>query len=120
MVIVGLKRRSRVDLCSGRGNHRHWTCVFLLTESGVQLLAAQKPIKGPGWWKGVCFILDASNRGRAWGWEGEWTPVQKLTCCPHFQQSGGKSFYRLREGLHAETSQSALTVILRLVMQCSD
>ena len=51
VVIVGLKRRSqrrsRVDLCSGRANHRGWTCVLLLTESGVQLLAAQKPIKGP-------------------------------------------------------------------------
>ena len=28
----------------------------------------------------------------------------------------GKSFYRQREGLHAETAQSALTVILKLVI----
>ena len=30
-------------------------------------------------------------------------------------QSGGKSFYR-RRGLHAETAQSGLTVILKLVI----
>ena len=34
-----------------------------VTESGVRLLAAQKPIKRQDWWKGVCFISDASNRG---------------------------------------------------------
>ena len=28
----------------------------------VWLLAAQKPISGPGWWKGkICFISDAGN-----------------------------------------------------------
>ena len=32
------------------------------------------------------------------------------------QQSGGKSFYRQREGLHAETAQSVLTVILKSVI----
>ena len=33
---------------------------------------------------------------------------------PH-RQSVGKSFYRQREGLHAERAQSALTVIFKLV-----
>ena len=32
------------------------------------------------------------------------------------QQSRGESFYRQRTVLHAETAQSALTVILRLVI----
>ena len=35
---------------------------------------------------------------------------------PSPRQSGGESFYRQREGLHAETAQSALTVILKLVI----
>ena len=42
------------------------------------------------------------------------TPVQRPT--PSRQQPGGKSIYRCREGLHAETAQSALTVILKLVI----
>ena len=36
------------------------TCCCDVTESGVWLLTAQKPIKRTGWWK-VCFILDASK-----------------------------------------------------------
>ena len=57
----------------------------------------------------VCFILDAGNR-RVWDrcLSKGWLPV------PH-SQSVGKSFYRWR-GLHAETAQSALTVILKLVI----
>ena len=38
--------------------------------------------------------------------------IQRLT--PPLQ-SGGKSFYRQREGPYAKTAQSALTVILKLV-----
>ena len=56
----------------------------------------------------VCFILDASNR------RGGRTSVQRAT--PHHWRSVGKSFYRWREGLHVETAQSALTVILKLVI----
>ena len=56
----------------------------------------------------VCFILDAGNLwGRAY-------TGPKANSPPH-PQLVGKSFYRLREGLHAETAQSALTVILKLV-----
>ena len=60
----------------------------------------------------VCFISEASN-GR--------TPVQGLTP-PPLTISGqeSKSFYRWREGLHAKTAQSALTVTLKLVMQWSN
>ena len=62
----------------------------------------------------VCFILDASNGVGGWGQ----TSVQRSTV-PYWQP-GGKSFYRQREGLHAETAQSALTGILKLVMRWSD
>jgi len=40
-------------------------------------------------------------------------PVQRLTPPTTI---GGKSFYRQREGLHAKTAQSALTIILKLVI----
>ena len=40
-------------------------------------------------------------------------PVQRLTSP---LQPGGKSFSRQREGLHAKTVQSALTVIWKLVI----
>ena len=53
----------------------------IITESEDWLPAAQKSVKGPGWWKGkflfVCFvlflILEAGNHG--WGW----VPVQRPT-----------------------------------------
>ena len=50
----------------------------------------------------VRFIGDAGN---FWG---GWTTVQRLT------SSGKVSFHRQREGLHVETAQSALTIILKL------
>ena len=58
----------------------------------------------------VCFILDASN------WGGEIDLCPKADSLPAPRQSGGKSFYRQREGLHAERAQSALTVFLKLVI----
>ena len=44
----------------------------------------------------VCFILDAGN------WGGGWTPVQRPT--PSRWQSGGKNFYRQREGAPCRNS----------------
>ena len=58
----------------------------------------------------VCFILDASN----WG-QGD--------CCPKtdtlLYSQGEIAFIDRGRGLYAETAESALTVILKLVM-CSD
>ena len=80
-------------------------------KSGVWLLAVQKPIKRPGWWKGkfALFWMLASGGGG----EGGYLSKGQL---PLPGQSAGKGFYRRREGLPAETVQSALTVILKLVI----
>ena len=83
--------------------------MFALSKSEVRLLASLKPIKRQAWWK-VCFILEA---GKWWLEVGGWTSVQRSVPLPG--QPVGESFYRHREGLHAETAQSALTVILKLV-----
>ena len=56
----------------------------------------------------VCFILDAGNQGR-----GQ-TPVQRPTPLPDNQWA--RAFIDGGRGLRAETSQSALTVILKLVI----
>ena len=60
----------------------------------------------------VCFILDAGNCG------GGWTPVQRPT--PPADNQWARAFIDGGRGLHAETAQSALTVILKLVMLWSD
>lgn len=83
--------------------------AFILSKSEVRLLASLKPIKRQAWWK-VCFILEA---GKWWLEVGGRTPVQRSAPLPG--QPVGKSFYRHREGLQAETAQSARTVILKLV-----
>ena len=83
----------------------------IVTESGVQLLAAQKPIKTQIWWKGKCFILEASN------WWGGRIPVQRPTPpMPPTNNQGARAFIGEGRGLHAETARSALTVILKLVI----
>ena len=83
--------------------------ALILSKSEVRLLATLKPIKSQAWWK-VCFILEA---GKWWLEVGGWTPVRRLAPLPG--QPVGKSFDKHREGLHAETAESALTVILKLV-----
>ena len=70
----------------------------------------------------VCFILDASNCGELVG-------ACLSNSRSHHRQAGDESFYRWLgewgggeseweqgEGLHAETAQSALTAILKLVI----
>ena len=58
--------------------------------------------------KKVCFILDAGNCG------GGRTPVQRLT--PPTDNQWARAFIGGGRGLHAETAQSALMVILKLVI----
>ena len=81
---------------------------------GVQMLPAQKPINRPAWWKGK-FISDVSN----WVWGGWWTSVQRPTLpppAPPRATSRARGFTDRWRELHAETAQSALTVISKLVM----
>ena len=63
----------------------------------------------------VSFVLDASNRG------GGRTLVQRPTPprVPPDKQ-GARAFTDGGRGLHVETAQSALTVMLKLEMQWSD
>ena len=56
----------------------------------------------------VCFILDAGNRG--WGRD----PCPKADSLPDNQ--GARAFIDRGRGLHAEIIQSALTVIVKLVI----
>ena len=58
----------------------------------------------------VCFILDAGS------WGGGWTSVRKLTLPPPHQNQWARAFIGGGKGLHVETAQSALTVILKLVI----
>ena len=55
---------------------------------------------------------------RSWqrcrGSRGEETPVQRLT--PTTDNQWARAFLGRRRGLHAETAQAALTVILKLVV----
>ena len=52
------------------------------------------------------------------GMGGGWTSVQRLTPTrpPTRATSGARAFIDRRRGLHAETAQSALTVIFKLVI----
>ena len=84
----------------------------------VQLLTSQKSISRPGLWKGKfgLFQVPATVGG------GRQASVQRLTF-PHppAQTSRGlgvgESINRVRGGgLHAETAQSSLTVIFKLVI----
>ena len=92
----------------GRGQH-------IVRESGVPLLAAQKPVKRPGWWKSLLYFRYWQVEGR-----GEWMSVQKPTPSPppppHWQ-SETRVFIDRGRGLYAESAQSALTVSLKLVIR---
>ena len=61
--------------------------------------------------KEVCFILDTGNAGTG----AEDSPVHSPTALTP-RRSRGKSFYRQRRVLRAETAHLALMVILRLVI----
>ena len=69
-----------------------------VTESGVQLLAAQKPIKRQGWWKGMFALFWMLATG---GGGGGVDSCPKADCPLTI---GGKSFYRRREGATCRNS----------------
>ena len=72
-----------------------------VTEGGVRLLAAQKPLKRPGWWKGkfALFWMLATRRAG-----GEGRRLSKGQLPSTTGQSVGKSFYRWREGATCRNS----------------
>ena len=72
-------------------------------------LAAQHSKAFPGWWEGK-FILVAGNQGD----RGGCTSVQRPILYP--DNKGAKAFIGSGRGLHAETVQSALTVIFKSVI----
>ena len=105
-------------------SERNITSVFVVEmllkgRGGVQLLTAQKAINRPGWWRGKFALFQMPP---TWG-EG-WTSVQRPTpptTTTHTRththsNRGARAFIDRRRGLHAETAQSALTVIFRLVI----
>ena len=59
-----------------------------VTETGVRLLAAQKPVKRQGWWKGkfALFWMPATGGGRGW------TSVQRPTPSPPNDNQGARAF----------------------------
>ena len=63
----------------------------------------------------VCFILDAGNGGGGEGGRGRVDTCRKADSPRHNQ--GARAFIGWGRGLHVETTQSALTVILKLVMR---
>ena len=92
--------------------------IPIVTKSGVRLLAAQKPIKRPGWWREE-FALFWMRQPWGVGGRVDTCPKTEFPPAPP-HQSGGKSFCRQREGANAETAQSALAVILKLIMRRCD
>ena len=88
-----------------------WGICLIVIKGGVRLLTTQQPIKRQGWWKGKVALFQSLATA---GWRADSCP--NADSLPRHWQSVGKSFNRWGEGLHAETAQSALTVILKLVI----
>ena len=81
-----------------------------VTKSGVWLSTAQKPVKRQSWWKGkfALFWMPAASKDGGL--------LSKGLLLPPPQQSGGKSFYRPREGVTYRNSTVSSDVILKLVI----
>ena len=67
--------------------------------------------------KEICFLLDAGNQ--VCGGEGRRLSKGQLPT-PQPDHQGARAVIDKGRGLHAETAQSALTVILKLAMQWYD
>ena len=82
--------------------------VIMLPKVGVQVLATQKPINRPG---GKESLLYFGCWQRGWGR----TDVCPKVVPPPLTTRGARAFIDWGRGLHAETAQSALTIIFKLV-----
>ena len=103
--------------------------IHNVTESRVRLLAAQKPIKRVGWWEGklALFWMPANSSlvwgvggagaeagdGKGRGWSREADACAKMDS---FQWQRARVLIGRGREPHAETAQSALTMILRSVI----
>ena len=123
---------SRIRLGVGHEKMRIFLVIFLrsalpvlfpqthaVTENGVWLLAGQKPLKRPGWWKGkfTLFWILATQRGSG-GW-ADICPKANSTHThthPATDNQWAGAFIGQGRGLHAEKVQLTLTVILKLVI----
>ena len=81
------------------------------------MLAAQKPINRPKWWKGKLALFQILATG---GVGGRVIAMCPKANSPHHlpPQAGGESFYRWRGGgwLPAETAQPSLTISFKLII----
>ena len=84
--------------------------MLLKEQDGVWLLAVQKPMSRPGWWKGKFALF-------------QMLATVVVDVCPKADSptlatSGARAFINRRWewGLHTETAQSALTVLFKLVI----
>ena len=105
-----LANRSKMEYFSPSHQNLYYKCYWK-SVGGVQLLTAQKPKNRPGWWR-VCFISGVGN----WGWGGGgqggwWTSVQRLAPLPPLAVSEARAFIDRRKGPHAETAQSAASLV---------
>ena len=83
--------------------------VKLLPKSGIRLLTTQKPINRPGWWEGKFALFQML----AAGGEGRRLSKGQLSATDN---RGPRACIGRGRGLHAETAQSALTVVLKSVL----
>ena len=96
--------------------------INIVTESGVRLLAAQKPLKRSGWWKGKFALFQTLATEGVGGWRADTCPKANPPPSPprppatSRNNQGARAFIDGGRGLHAETAQSALTVILKLII----
>ena len=88
----------------------HDSEVITLSKGGVWLLTAQKPTKKPGWWKGKFALFWIQQPG---GRE-DTCPKAKSPYWQHNQWA--RAFVDRGRDLRAEIAQSALTVIMKLVI----
>ena len=82
--------------------------IDLFLKCRVGLLTAQKPINRPGWWKGKFAVFQMRATGGWWHLSKGQLPLT--------ESQWGRAFIGWKRGLHAETVQSALTVIFKLVI----
>ena len=80
------------------------------------MLAAQKSVNRPGWWKGKFALFQMPATGLMGGVRIDVCSKADSPPHPPTGNQWGKNFYSQKEGLRAETAQSALTVIFKLVM----
>ena len=80
----------------------------------VQLLATQKSMNRPGWWKGNFALFQRQAKGVG----GGQNPVQRPTPAPSMTISE-RELLQAERGGYMKKKKSALTVILKLVLQWS-